>query len=104
MLNHTSGLREFNVLLVLHGADPEGVTGDQDVLDLIVRQKALNFEPGAEYQYSHSGYFLLSQIVKRVSGKTLARFAHERIFVPLGMHDTHFHDDHRMIVAQRTTG
>jgi CubicO group peptidase (beta-lactamase class C family) len=104
MLNHTSGLRDYLTLMRLHGTDFDGVTGDQEALDLIVRQKALNFEPGAEFLYSNSGFFLLSQIVKRVSGKTLAQFAHERIFVPLGMHGTHFHDDHRMIVAQRATG
>ncbi|MBK8249981.1 MAG: beta-lactamase family protein [Gemmatimonadetes bacterium] len=104
MLNHTSGLRDYLTLMGLHGTDFDGVTGDQDALDLIVRQQALNFEPGAEFLYSNSGFFLLSQIVKRVSGKTLAQFAHERIFAPLGMHDTHFHDDHRMIVAQRATG
>ena len=104
MLNHTSGLRDYLTLMGLHGTDFDGVTGDQEALDLIVRQKALNFEPGAEFLYSNSGFFLLSQIVKRVSGKTLAQFAQERIFAPLGMHDTHFHDDHRMIVAQRATG
>ncbi|MBL8962194.1 MAG: serine hydrolase [Gemmatimonadetes bacterium] len=104
MLNHTSGLRDYLTLMRLHGTDFDGVTGDQDALDLIVRQKALNFEPGSEFLYSNSGFFLLSQIVKRVSGKTLRQFAHERIFMPLGMHDTHFHDEHRMIVPQRATG
>lgn len=104
MLNHTSGLRDYLTLMRLHGTDFDGVTGDDEAFDLIVRQKALNFDPGSEFLYSNSGYFLLSQIVKRVSGKTLAQFAHERIFTPLGMRDTHFHDDHRMIVPQRATG
>jgi CubicO group peptidase (beta-lactamase class C family) len=104
MLNHTSGLRDYLALMQLHGTDFEGVTTDQDALDLIVRQKAVNFEPGSEFLYSNSGFFLLSQVVKRVSGKTLAQFAAERMFLPLGMRDTHFHDDHRMIVTRRAVG
>lgn len=75
LLNHTSGLRDYLTLMQLHGTDFAGVTGDQEALDLIVRQQALNFEPGSEFLYSNSGFFLLSQIVKRVSGKTLAQFA-----------------------------
>jgi CubicO group peptidase (beta-lactamase class C family) len=103
LLNHTSGLRDLT-LMSLRGVNFDGVTTDEDALDLIGRQKALNFEPGSEYLYSNSGFFLLSTIVRRASGKSLAQFAHERIFAPLGMHDTHFHDDHTHIVPLRATG
>lgn len=104
LLNHTSGLRDYLTLMSLRGVNFDGVTTDRDAFDLIVRQTALNFEPGSEYLYSNSGFFLLSTIVRRASGRTLAQFAHERIFVPLGMRDTHFHDDHTRIVPQRATG
>lgn len=104
LLNHTSGLRDYLTLMSLRGVNFDGVTTDRDAFDLIVRQKALNFEPGSEYLYSNSGFFLLSTIVKRASAKTLAEFAHERIFSPLGMRDTHFHDDHTRIVPERATG
>ncbi|KFA91922.1 hypothetical protein Q664_18705 [Archangium violaceum Cb vi76] len=64
----------------------------------------LNFEPGAEFLYNNTGYTLLAVIVKRVSGKPPRSFADERIFRPLGMTDTHFHDDHTELVrAQRLT-
>jgi CubicO group peptidase (beta-lactamase class C family) len=104
LLNHTSGLRDYLTLMTLHGTDFDGVTTEKDALDLIVRQKATNFEPGAEHLYSNSGYLLLAVIVKRASGKSLVDFARERIFAPLGMSNTHYHDDHTMIVAQRATG
>lgn len=104
LLNHTSGMRDYLTLMQLHGTNFDGVTGDQEALDLIVRQKAVNFDPGSEFLYSNSGFFMLSQVVKRVSGKTLAQFAEERIFGPLGMRNTHFHDDHTHIVANRATG
>lgn len=54
--------------------------------------------------YSNSGYFLLAVIVKRVSGLSLREFAKENIFVPLGMTQTHFHDDRDMIVRSRAQG
>ncbi len=104
LLHHTSGLRDYLGLFWLGGTHWKDVTTSQDALDAIVRQKALNFEPGDEYLYSNSGFFLLSEIVKRVSGKTLPEFARERIFEPLGMRHTRYLDDPQDIVPNRSTG
>ncbi len=104
LLHHTSGLRDYLTLMSLAGTNFDSVTTDDDALSLIVRQKALNFTPGDEYLYSNSGFFLLSVIVKRASGKSLRAFAAENIFGPLGMKSTHYHDDHTQIVPNRATG
>jgi hypothetical protein len=77
---------------------------EEKALASIVRQQALDFEPGSRWSYSNSGYFLISLVVKRASGKSLAQFAHDNIFEPLGMRDTHFHDDNQMIVPRRAEG
>ena len=71
---------------------------------IIARQKHLNFPPGNEYLYSNSGYFLISQIIPRATEKSLREWADERIFQPLGMTNTFFLDDLRMIVPNRATG
>ena len=99
--HHSSGLRDQWDLLQLAGWRMEDVITEQDILDLAWKQQDLNFEPGAEHLYCNTGYTLLAVIVKRVSGMSLREFARERIFAPLGMTHTHFHDDHRMIVANR---
>ncbi|MBM3792161.1 MAG: beta-lactamase family protein, partial [Acidobacteria bacterium] len=104
LVHHTSGLRDYLTLMSLAGIDFDGVTGDEDALGIIARQKGLNFRPGEEHLYCNSGYFLLSVIVQRVSGRALARFAQERIFDPLGMKHTHYHNDHTLIVPGRATG
>ncbi|MBL8985936.1 MAG: beta-lactamase family protein, partial [Gemmatimonadetes bacterium] len=103
MLRHTSGLRDYNGLLYLAGHRFEDFTDDDDALAVIVAQRNLNFAPGSRWDYSNTGFFLLSTIVKRVSGLTLAQFARERIFSPLGMTRTHFRDDHTEIVKDRAT-
>jgi CubicO group peptidase (beta-lactamase class C family) len=102
LLHHTSGLRDQWSLLGLADWRDDDLITEDDVLRVVTRQKELNFEPGAEYLYSNTGYTLLAVIVKRVSGKSLRDFADERIFQPLGMTSTHFHDDHTMIVPGRT--
>lgn len=94
LLHHTSGLRDYIGLLTLGGADEAGRTTAKQALDAIVRQKALNFEPGTEFLYSNSGYFLLAQIVERASGKSMRVFAEENIFRPLGMTSTQYRDDY----------
>jgi len=102
---HTSGIRDYLELAFLSGkSDDADYYTDQWVLDLLARQRETNFPPGTEYLYSNSGYLLLAHIVKRVSGQSLREFAAARIFEPLGMHDTHFHDDHREIVPRRASG
>jgi len=103
LLNHTSGLRDYLGLMDLAGIPTENWTTEDDALAIIVRQKEANFAPGERWAYSNTGFFLLSQVVKRVSGQTLRQFAEARIFQPLGMTHSHYHDDHGMIVAGRAT-
>lgn len=103
LIHHTSGLRDQWQLLSLSGWRADDPKSERDILWLVNRQRALNFVPGAEYLYSNTGFTLLGTIVRRVSGKSLREFTTERIFEPLGMTSTHFHDDHTMIVPGRTS-
>jgi CubicO group peptidase (beta-lactamase class C family) len=98
---HTSGLRDQWDLLELAGWRDGDVKTNQDVLALAARQRVLNFAPGTQHLYSNTGYTLLALVVERVSGQTFAAFCAERIFVPLGMTRSHFHDDHRTVVPGR---
>ena len=104
LLHHTSGIRDYLTLMDLAGARADDFYVDGEVVALLARQKELNFKPGDDYLYSNSGYFLLSEIVKRISGKSMRFYAEEKIFKPLGMKNTHFHDDHTMIVKNRASG
>jgi len=101
MLHHTSGLRDILTLLSLSGRNFEDIHPTAELLDILVRQKALNYKPGDEYLYSNTNYFLLAEVVHRATGKPFSRFAEENIFKPLGMIHTRFYDDHSVVVSGR---
>ena len=104
MLTHTSGLRDWGSV--------EGIAGwprttraytHAHVLDIVSRQRALNFPSGTRWSYSNTGFNLAAIIVSRVSGQSFADFTHARLFAPLGMTHTSWRDDHTRIVKGRAT-
>lgn len=105
LIHHTSGLRDQWDLLGLSGWRYSlDLITDDDVLSVISTQKDLNFAPGSKHLYSNTGYTLLAQIVKRVSGESFREFTAARIFEPLNMKSTHFRDDHAEIVKNMAYG
>jgi CubicO group peptidase (beta-lactamase class C family) len=104
LLTHTSGLREQWSLLALAGNPPgTQVHGQAVILDLISRQKGLNFKPGAEFLYTNTNYALAAVIIERVSGQTLQRFTDQRLFRPLGLGHTRWREDFRTVVPGRAS-
>ncbi len=104
LLNHTSGIRDYLTLADIAGLDFDNVFDELDGVELIVRQRSLNFDPGSEFLYSNSGYLLLANIVRRATGRSLRQFLEERVFDPLGMASTSIWDDNTEILAERATG
>lgn len=101
LLNHTSGIRDQWQLLAISGTRIDDVITQEHIVKILSRQKALNFKPGEKYFYSNSGYTMLAEIVKSVTGKTLRQFTDSAVFKPLDMRNTHFHDDYTEIEKDR---
>lgn len=101
LLHHTSGLRDQWQLLTMSSWREDDEITQEDVLKMVWRQRELNFAPGDEFMYSNTGYTLLGLIVERVSGMSLRQFTDERIFKPLGMDHTHFHEHYGDLVPNR---
>lgn len=101
LVHHTSGLRDYLGLMTLAGMPYANLWSDAEILDLIARQRGLNFSPGTEYLYSNTGYFLMAELVRRATGRSLREYATAEMFEPLGMHDTWFHDDASQVVRNR---
>ncbi len=101
-LSQTSGLRDLYVMM---GQTGRTFAGDTiDALRVITHSAEPNYEPGARYLYTNTGWILAAQIVYRLTGKTLAQFADERIFRPLGMHDTRYLADVTTIIPNGAEG
>ncbi len=94
LLTHTSGLPDYEELM--EAANRSGKAAwsathqiqDREVLELLERQSAGKFPPGASWSYSNSGYVLLGMIVEKTSGEPFRQFLHNRIFEPLRMRNT----------------
>lgn len=114
LLNHSSGLPDYLSLKVGGKRKFDGyydhalnATGywyatmkkkrnwmtNQDVIDLIAQQKKLRFKPGTEFEYSDTGYVVLAEIVRRITGKRLGQFLKGEVFDRLRMNDTFVYDD-----------
>ncbi len=102
LLNHTSGIRNHNVLLDLSGFDYEhqGYTNKM-IQQLMFRQKGMNNKPGDKMLYSNTNYVLLALIIERISGKKIHQFAKKELFEPLGMLNTFYRNDLRRVVKNR---
>ncbi len=101
IIHHTSGLRDIFNLLSLADVGLDNTTTSEDALAMLSRQQRLNFDPGSEHLYSNSGYFLMSVLVKKVTGMSLRDYTRKHFFEPIGMTATHWHDDTEMIVPDR---
>ncbi|WP_293298037.1 serine hydrolase [Pedobacter sp. UBA4863] len=102
LLTHTSGLRDWrNVGYVTDLVNQSFVYGDGDALNVIFRQKGLNFPSGTKYSYSNSNYDLLALLVERVSGEKFIDFSTRTMLKPLGMTNSTWRTDYRKVIKNR---
>lgn len=104
MIHHTSGIRDSEALYpVMNMEYSQWYTHDM-LLDMLARQKSLDFKPGEKMEYSNSAYTLLALLVQKVAGKPFHEFAQEHIFHPLGMNNTRIQTSHNTFIPNRAAG
>jgi CubicO group peptidase (beta-lactamase class C family) len=101
LMDHTSGVVGEPAVSNLERIERDFYTRDQ-MLELIAGYD-LSFEPGARWEYSNFGYYLLGAIIESVSGQTYAERLEERICTPAGMQDT-FPEVTSDIIERRASG
>jgi CubicO group peptidase (beta-lactamase class C family) len=101
LLNHTSGIRDDISLAAISGLGGNGMLTQALAINLLKRQRALNFRPGEMYAYSNSNYVLLAEIVAQVSKQSFRSFTDSAIFKPLGMSASRFISDPDELVKGR---
>lgn len=102
LLHHTSGIRDYRCLMRFSSPmNSDNYCNNEDGMEIICKQRNLNFIPGKEFLYTNSGYLLLAEIIKVVSGISFAKYAEREIFKPLGMHNSFVDEDSSTIVKNR---
>ncbi len=101
LLTHTSGIPNDTSLPGFIDASRRPTTPEQLLARL--RDKPLDFPPGASWNYSNSGYHVLGYLIEKVSGETYAKFVQENIFTPLGMKNSGY-DSNAEIIERHAVG
>lgn len=104
LIYHQSGIRDYSALAYFAGRLEDSSLDNASIVDLLARQKSLNFMPGERFLYSNSNYVLLAEAVERISGESFPDFAYANIFEPLNMSDTQFRGSSRLDSINVVTG
>ena len=101
LLTHTSGIPNFTSLPEYATLKNTNTTVDKTVA--VFRDKPLTFPVGEKMQYSNSGYLVLGSVIEKLSGGSYATFVQDNIFTPLGMTDSGY-DSNSRLIARRASG
>jgi len=83
LLTHSAGLAAYPPNGTVSAGFPRAASA--------IAKLPLDYPPGSAFQYSDTGFILLSEVVRRVSGTPLDRYLEKTVFKPLGLNDTSFH-------------
>lgn len=102
LLTHTSGLKSYTQM---NQWDDEVRRKDftPEAMVEFFKDEPMDFEPGEEFRYNNSGYFLLGYIIEKVTGKTYAEYIQEAFYTPLGMTNSYY-GAHAPIIKNRASG
>jgi|GEM_PF-4354610 len=77
LLNHSSGIPDFDVLLFIQGKIS---SNDATILEILYKTEKLNFVSGETYSYSNSNYFLLAKIIENITSQDYNKNLEKYIF------------------------
>ena len=92
LVHHTGGLVDYMELAEKEKISDTDKLAPEKSLEHLENHQIAKFPVGTKFEYSNTGYFLLSLVVEKASGKSLREFSKERIFEPLNMNDTEIVD------------
>jgi CubicO group peptidase (beta-lactamase class C family) len=101
LLTHTSGIPNFTSFPEYPKLEPFAT----DAAQIIgwFKEKPLDFEPGSKWNYSNSGFVVLTYVIEKVTGESYEKFVRDNIFTPLGMKDSGY-DSNSAIIPNRASG
>lgn len=100
LVHMCSGIREWYDILEFSGSYANEYTWRESVLPLLTRQESLSFQPGSRYIYCNTNYVLLTLIIEKLTGLSIAAFAKAKIFQPLGMKNSFYTEDNTRLIPR----
>ncbi len=105
LIHMKSGLKDaYHTIQYVKGLTENEFLNEEELLDIAFNTEVQIFEPGDQFWYSNTNYLFLSEIIKRVTGKSLSYYADEKIFKPLNMKNSFFREDYTNIIKNRAEG
>lgn len=101
LIHHTSGIRDWVAALTIAGRTECDVITSRHIWKFIEHQKELNFNPGDKFSYSNTNYFLLAEIIAKITDAPFSEWLKENILIPLAMNHTYIPDDYTSIIPDR---
>ena len=89
LLTHTAGFPAIPGNGALAGGFPKAAG--------LLARKALDYVPGTAFEYSDTGFILLAEVVRRVSGEPVDRYLKHAVFDPLQLKDTTYHPSDALV-------
>lgn len=86
LLTHTSGIVDYPSISTFNKEHIHHTT-QEDIIQSF-QNDSLQFEPGTEYNYCNSNYFLLGVMIEKVSGLSFEEYLQKNIFDVVGMKNT----------------
>lgn len=103
LLTHTSGIKSYTeVPNFFANGNQRKDYAHKEIIDL-VRNSPLDFEPGTQWHYNNTGFYLLGMLIEEVSGQSYEQFLTQWIFKPLGMSHTRL-NNRAHVIPERVAG
>jgi CubicO group peptidase (beta-lactamase class C family) len=88
LLTHTSGLADFTNFADIGQWVRQGISETAALTE--IAQAGLQFQPGSQYQYSNSNFYLLGSVIEKLTGQSYAANLEQSIFQPLALQNTYY--------------
>ena len=83
LLSHTSGIRNYTAIPIFQAWKSHFVPADSMLA--LFKSQTFDFEPGTKWNYSNSGYYILGQLVEKLSGESYANYVRTHLAEPNGL-------------------
>jgi D-aminopeptidase len=88
LMGNISGLRDACDVSIQFSGTARPRATSEDLLDFYRTMDDVSAEPGTAWIYNNAGWLLLHMAIERITGQSFEEVMRERVFQPVGMHDT----------------